>query len=172
MPAPETIVLFSFSIADLVACPDEATSAFLHIQRVVRDATVVDGNLSFGFYIHDDAWTIWGTYLSDRAHFETHIAPRLLEGFGRPVKSLVRSMAWLDCLAWFSDSHSNDATEDAFDTFYAQSVAVPEAAPLDEDVSREYFRIMAEVKAEPGQVCLRFLLTLFPSSYAILLTNI
>lgn len=156
VPAPETIVLFSFTIAGIVSHPEEATVAFLHIQRVVQDAIVVDGKISFGFYIHDDTWTIWGTFLGGQEHFEMHIAPKLLGGFSAGalsvVESLVRSTAWLDCLAWFSESHSNDATEEAFDTFYAQSVAVPEAAPLEEVVARKYFQTMAEARAEPGQV--------------------
>lgn len=60
-------------------------------------------------------------------------------------------MGWLECLAWFSDSHSNDATEEAFDTFYAQSVVIPENAPLSEKVLRDYFQTMKDTHLDPSQ---------------------
>lgn len=60
-------------------------------------------------------------------------------------------MKWLECLAWFSDSHSNDATEEAFDAFYAQSIAIPENAPLTKDVVRDYFQTMNEAQLVPSQ---------------------
>lgn len=55
------------------------------------------------------------SHRADEANLQ--IAPALLDGFKRPVERLVQSMDWLECLDWFSDSHSNNATEEAFDTF-------------------------------------------------------
>lgn len=109
------------------------------------------------------------------------IVPELLRGPKRPVKKLVQSLTWLACLDWFSNSHSNDATEDAFDTFvsptpspptpppfsrapftmdelitdnikYAQSVLVPESAPLSQQVAHDYFDCMRRAQLEPSQV--------------------
>lgn len=150
-PAPKRVVLFSYDIAGVVDNVDVATAAFLHLQQVVQDGATVDRNLSFGIYIHEGAWTIWGVYLGEQAHFETHIGPNLLGGFTQhavETKSLVQSLPWLDCLAWFSASHSNDATHEAFDTFYASSVVVPESAPLSAPVAREYFGAMRDASRD------------------------
>ncbi|KAI3398109.1 hypothetical protein diail_9862 [Diaporthe ilicicola] len=149
--APEEVVLFSYDLDGIVEDVDEATAAFLNIQQVVQDATIIDRDLSFGFYIHDGSWTIWGVFMRDKEHFQDQIAPALLRGFKRPVKKFVQTMAWLDSLAWFSGSHSNDATDDAFDTFYAQSALVPEHTPLGEKVVRDYFETMRSTSIDPSQ---------------------
>lgn len=72
--APERVVLFSFDIAGIVDDIDEATNAFLQIQKVVQDSEIVDQYLSFGFYIHERMWTIWGVYLGEKDHFESHVS--------------------------------------------------------------------------------------------------
>lgn len=61
-------------------------------------------------------------------------------------------MAWLDSLAWFSGNHSNDATDEAFDTFYAQSTLIPEHTPLSEKVVRAYFEAMRSASLDSSQV--------------------
>lgn len=61
-------------------------------------------------------------------------------------------MPWLDCLAWFSGNHSNDATEEAYDTFYAQSALIPEYTPLNETVVRAYFETMRSATLDSSQV--------------------
>lgn len=76
-------------------------------------------------------------------------------------------MGWLECLAWFSGSHSNDATEEAFDAFYAQSVIVPENAPLSEKTTREYFQTMKEaqlIRRNPGILTSTSIAALIPTS--------
>ncbi|KAL1865858.1 hypothetical protein Daus18300_006970 [Diaporthe australafricana] len=151
VPAPEEIVLFSYDIDGIVGDVDEATAAFMNIQQVVQDATIIDRDLSFGFYIHEGSWTIWGVFLRDKEHFEAQIAPALLRGFKRPVKKFVQTMAWLDSITWFSGSHSNDATDDAFDTFYAQSALIPEHTPLNEKVVRDYFETMRSTSIDSSQ---------------------
>lgn len=78
-------------------------------------------------------------------------------------------MSWLECLDWFSASHSNDATEEAFDVFvslhprpqdeliidnvkYAQSVLIPEEKPLSEEAAHNYFECMRNLRLESSQV--------------------
>lgn len=84
--------------------------------------------------------------------FDMQIAPALLGGFKRPIKKFAQAMAWLDALAWFSGNHSNDATEDAFDTFYAQSALIPEHNTLSENFVRSYFETMRSAGLDPSQV--------------------
>ncbi|KAI7774044.1 hypothetical protein LA080_009427 [Diaporthe eres] len=151
VPAPEEVVLFSYGIDGIVEDVDEATAAFLNIQQVVQNANVIDRDLSFGFYIHNGSWTIWGVFLRNQEAFEAKIAPALLDGFKRPVKKFVKTMAWLDCLDWFSGNHSNDATEEAYDTFYAQSALIPEHTPLNEKVVRAYFETMRSASLDSSQ---------------------
>lgn len=93
------------------------------------------------------------------------IAPALLDGFKRPVKKFVQTMAWLDCLDWFSGNHSNDATEEAYDTFYAQSALIPEHTPLNEKVVRAYFQTMRSASLDSSQVSL----SLFAHSCLVIL---
>ncbi|KAK7739056.1 hypothetical protein SLS53_005954 [Cytospora paraplurivora] len=150
-PAPEKVTLFSYEIEDMVEDVDGATAAFLRIQQVVQNSEIIDRDISFGFYIHDGKWTIWGVFLRDQEHFETRVAPALLQAFKTRIKKVVQSIAWLDCLDWFSASHSNDATEEAFDTFYAQSIGIPEDAPLSETVLHDYFQAMKEAQPGPSQ---------------------
>lgn len=71
--APGEVVLFSYDIDGIVGDVDEATAAFLNIQQVVQDATIIDRDLSFGFYIHEGSWTIWGVFLRDKKHFEAQV---------------------------------------------------------------------------------------------------
>lgn len=68
------MVLFSFEIEGIVDDVEEATSTFLSIQDVVQDSEKVDRRLSFGFYIHEKSWTLWGVYLGDKSHFESHVS--------------------------------------------------------------------------------------------------
>lgn len=72
--APERVVLFSLDIPGIVDDVDEATAAFLHIQNAVQDSEKVDRYLSFGFYIHDRSWTIWGVYLGDESQFKNQVS--------------------------------------------------------------------------------------------------
>lgn len=78
VPAPEEVVLFSYNIQGIVEDVDEATSAFLHIQQVVQDASVIDRDLSFGFYIHNGSWTIWGVCLKNQEDFEAKVSVTLV----------------------------------------------------------------------------------------------
>lgn len=151
--APDEVVVFSYEIEGIVRDVNEATAAFLNIQWVVQDpdSNIIDRDLSFGFYIHDGSWTIWGVFMRSQEVFESKIAPALLGGFKRPVKKFVQAMAWLDALAWFSGNHSNDATEDAFDTFYAQSALIPEHNTLGEKFVRAYFETMRSASLDPSQ---------------------
>lgn len=68
--APDRVVLFSLDIAGIGEDVDEATQAFLHVQKVVRDGSIIDRRLSFGFFIQNGNWTVWGIYLGDEDHFE------------------------------------------------------------------------------------------------------
>lgn len=74
VPAPEEVVLFSYDIAGIVDDVDEATAAFLNIQQVVQNANIVDRDLSFGFYIHNRSWTIWGVFLRNQEAFEAKVS--------------------------------------------------------------------------------------------------
>lgn len=71
-------------------------------------------------------------------------------------------MPWLDCLAWFSGNHSNDATEEAYDTFYAQSALIPEHTPLNEKVVRAYFETMRSATLDSSQVSVSLLANSHP----------
>ncbi|KAJ0103920.1 hypothetical protein J7T55_004245 [Diaporthe amygdali] len=131
VPAPNEVVLFSYDVEGIVEDVEEATAAFLNVQQVVQDASIIDRDISFGFYIHDGTWTIWGVFLRDKEHFEGKIAPALLRGFKRPVKKFVQN--------------------EAFDAFYAQSVLIPEHTPLTEKVVRDYFEAMRTAEVESSQ---------------------
>lgn len=74
VPAPEDVVLFSYEIEGIVEDVDEATTAFLNIQQIVQDANVIDRDLSFGFYIHNGSWTIWGVFLRNQEFFEDKVS--------------------------------------------------------------------------------------------------
>lgn len=101
------------------------------------------------------------------------ILRELLGGFKRPIQKLVQTVGWLECLDWFSGSHSNDASDEAFDTFvsisatlprwpsklithflrqYAQSVVIPQHTPLPEHTVREYFGVMQKATLDSTQV--------------------
>jgi hypothetical protein len=91
--------------------------------------------------------------LTGLTHCNVQIAPALLGGFKRAVEKFVQTMAWLDALAWFSGNISNDATEEAFDNFYAQNGLIPEYAPLIEKFVRAYFETCgAQVLTHPKSV--------------------
>lgn len=79
VPAPKEVVLFSYDIEGIVEDVDEATVAFLNIQRVVQDANVIDADVSFGFFIHDGSWTIWGVFLRNQEVFEAKVSVNWLQ---------------------------------------------------------------------------------------------
>lgn len=74
VPAPNEVVLFSYDVEGIVEDVEEATAAFLNVQQVVQDASIIDRDISFGFYIHDGTWTIWGVFLRDKEHFEGKVS--------------------------------------------------------------------------------------------------
>lgn len=74
VPAPDKVTLFSYDIEGMVEDVNEATTAFLHIQQAAQDSTIIDRDISFGFYIHDGMWTIWGVFLRDQEHFENQVS--------------------------------------------------------------------------------------------------
>lgn len=74
VPAPADVVLFSYEVEGIVEDVDEATTAFLNIQQIVQDANVIDRDLSFGFYIHNGSWTIWGVFLRNQEFFEDKVS--------------------------------------------------------------------------------------------------
>lgn len=76
-------------------------------------------------------------------------------------------MAWLDSLAWFSGNHSNDASEEAFDTFYAQSALIPEHSPLSEKSVRAYFETVQSASLDPSQVSFYLTSTFSPHDFVL-----
>lgn len=72
--APESVVLFSLDIAGIGDDVEEATQAFLHVQRVIQDSSIIDQRLSFGFFIQNGNWTIWGVYLGEKDHLENLVS--------------------------------------------------------------------------------------------------
>lgn len=72
--APEEVVLFSYDIEGIVESVDEATAAFMDIQRIVQDADFIDRDLSFGFYIHNGSWTVWGVFMKSEEVFEAKVS--------------------------------------------------------------------------------------------------
>lgn len=68
--APDSVALFSLDIAGIGGDVHEATRTFLHVQRVVQDGSIIDRRLSFGFFIQNGNWTIWGIYLGEKDHLE------------------------------------------------------------------------------------------------------
>lgn len=74
VPAPNEVVLFSYDIEGIVENVDEATAAFLNIQHAVQDANVIDADVSFGFFVHDGSWKIWGVFLKNQEVFEAKVS--------------------------------------------------------------------------------------------------
>ena len=88
VPAPSTVINFSFSIPNMITNVQNTVNAFLHIQAFAMNASVVDKNIGFGIYMDGDgSFSIGGTYFGTLNTFNTKIAPELLRTLAPAARS-------------------------------------------------------------------------------------
>lgn len=146
-PAPTSILNWGYTIP--IANPSVAAAAFSHIQSFALNTSIVDDRIGFGVTPSPSSWFINGTYRGDKATFEAKIAPALLHTLPKPSSSSLKSLSWLASLAdlWGSPLPQPLSGYNAHDTFYAKSVLVPEATPLNDSALLSYFTYISNAPA-------------------------
>lgn len=129
-PAPASIVYFQYSFQGVLNAQDTFTNAFLHIQDVAKNASVIDGKIGFGFYIDNyGTFNLQGSYFGSPDDFKAKVKPELLRTMPTSQETL-ESMSWYDFLVKLSnDDKITVSTTDyaQHENFYANSLTVPEA---------------------------------------------
>ncbi|KAF2138787.1 carbohydrate-binding module family 18 [Aplosporella prunicola CBS 121167] len=143
--APESIVYFSYGLADMWQSGEQTATYFQHIQDVAQNATVVDRKIGFGMYMDGSGFSLSGTYFGTEDEFNSKIAPELLRGLPKPTSSDVQSMGWIASLQKLGGASTITVPTsgyDQHDNFFAKSVTVPEDTPLTHDALTSYFDYM------------------------------
>lgn len=71
--APLSVVAWRFDLAGLLRDPQVATASFLHLQRLAQNASIVNRDTSFGIYLHNGVFTVWGIHLGDLSGFQHRV---------------------------------------------------------------------------------------------------
>jgi hypothetical protein len=168
-PAPKKVVSWTLDLPP--AAPsrsvDNATAAFLTLQKFAHDADAIDRRLSFGVTLGVDRFHVAGTYLGSFEQFNAKVGPALRccrhlilgadpgdsDDDDEEEKSTVddpnpdltaKEVSWLEALRILSESGTLTVPEPHMDrsNFYAKSVTVKEPG-LSEFNLRSFFEYMA-----------------------------
>lgn len=153
--APKSVVNFNYFFnlmnTSAGATPEDTAKAFLHIQAVAQNASVIDRRNSWGMYIDRSTFQVRGVYngTTNDTSYKAFIT-ELLRGLPTPINSNVTNLSWMEnniALGGNPDSTFNPPaphTAGSNDTFYAKSVVVPEDSPLTEAALVNYFTYLFE----------------------------
>jgi hypothetical protein len=132
LPAPSSVINFSFSIPAVLSSASVAANAFLNLQNFALTSPLVNRNISFGIYTDGHGFSLSGWYFGDQAFFTSTVAPAMLNGFPSPATSSIQSLSWLDSLVHEAGGPLNEPLTgyNAHDTFYAKSIVSHNAQPL------------------------------------------
>jgi len=129
-PAPSSILYFQYSFQNVLNAKDTFTNSFLHIQDVAKNASVIDKNIGFGFYIDNyGSFNLQGSYFGSADDFQTKVKPELLRSMPAS-KETVETLSWYDFLVKVSNAATITVSTTNYtqhEDFYANSLTVPEA---------------------------------------------
>ncbi|KAL8996219.1 MAG: hypothetical protein Q9169_004241 [Polycauliona sp. 2 TL-2023] len=145
LPAPASVVNWSFRIPNMFASAATSAKYFLHIQTVAQNASVVDRNLGLGMYMDGQGFSISGTYFGSLTNFNNKIKPELLRGLPAPQSSTATSMTWIQSLTALADGQPLVQPTTGYnlhDNFFAKSVVVPTSGQFTAATLTSYFDYM------------------------------
>ncbi|KAL9591245.1 MAG: hypothetical protein Q9179_007917, partial [Wetmoreana sp. 5 TL-2023] len=142
VPAPPSVVQWSFSIPDMFKTASTSATYFSHIQSFAQNASVVDRNLGIGVYMDGQAFSISGTYFGTLDNFNNKIKPELLRTLPTPTSSTAKSITWIESLTELANGQplqQPTSGYDLHDDFFAKSLVVPSSAPFTTAALTSYF---------------------------------
>ncbi|KAL9059101.1 MAG: hypothetical protein Q9206_001624 [Seirophora lacunosa] len=142
VPAPATVINWSFSIPNMFKSAATSANALLHIQAFAQNASVVDRKLGMGMYMDGYGFSISGTYFGSLADFNAKIKPELLRTLPAPTASSATPMTWIQSLTALANGQPlQQPTKgyDQHDSFFAKSLVVPASSPLTQSTWTAYF---------------------------------
>ncbi|KAI9853077.1 MAG: hypothetical protein M1838_001578 [Thelocarpon superellum] len=142
--APDSVVDFAINFEGALNSADAAAAAFLHIQKVAQDASIVDRDLAFRIYLDPNQYRVYGFYYNGEDNFRNKIYPALTRGLPVSTKTppSIRTLGWLDALLDLSNEKTLQTPFTGYnehDNFYAKSVVTQEAEPLTQAAVKSYF---------------------------------
>ncbi|KAL8905373.1 MAG: hypothetical protein Q9207_002684 [Kuettlingeria erythrocarpa] len=145
VPAPTSVINWSFSIPNMFTSAANSAQRLLHIQDFVRNASVVDRQLGMGMYMDGYGFSISGTYFGSLTDFNNKIKPELLRTLPAPTSSSATSMTWLQSLTALANGQPLQQPTTGYnqhDNFFAKSLVVPTSSPLTAATWTAYFEYM------------------------------
>ncbi|KAK3940858.1 Glucooligosaccharide oxidase [Diplogelasinospora grovesii] len=152
-PAPPTVIQWSYDLPQALTSVSAAVDTFKKVQTFALNASAVDRNLGFGVTIANNAtsFTVHGTYFGTEAHFNTTIAPALLEGLPTPAPdSSVEVVDWITSLTLLGGAATLAEPLHGYnerDNFFAKSVTTTE--PFPDDALTSFFSYVLNEGAKP-----------------------
>ena len=142
LPAPDSVVNWSFDLPKMFTNASTTASAFDHIQSFALNASFTDRNLGLGIFLDGTVFTVSGTYFGSLDTFNKKLVPALLSKLPEPTKKDVKSLSWLDSLKALDNNAPLEqplTTYSAHDDFFAKSVVTPSSKPLTVGALTSYF---------------------------------
>jgi hypothetical protein len=141
--APESVTYFGIEWGYMFEKKSTFTNAWLRLQEIARNSSVIDNRISFGVYL-DNAGTfsLSGYFSGTVSEFNAKIKPELLRNMPPAGPANVKSYTWYDYLVLLGgkDSIKEPTTGYAdHDTFFAKSLTVPEKDGLSAAALNAYF---------------------------------
>ncbi|KAF2404165.1 FAD-binding domain-containing protein [Trichodelitschia bisporula] len=141
--APDSIVNFAIIFGDMFSNKDRFVEAFMHLQDVAQNASVIDSKTSFGMKVNGFNFTVNGQYFGSAATFNSTILPELIRGFPKPISVDIREMDWLQSQEFWNGDQIEQARErtdyKTHKNFFANSLTVPEKTPLTAEAWGAFF---------------------------------
>lgn len=142
LPAPDSVINFSYSFPDMYSDTSKGVNAFLHFQDFAQNASVTTPDIGFGVYLDGSGLSISGQYFGSLDDFNTNIAPELLRTLPDPSSSSAKSLDWISSLTALSGESTLETPVHGYDlrdNFFAKSVTIPETEPLTEAGLTSFF---------------------------------
>ncbi|KAI1170275.1 Glucooligosaccharide oxidase [Nemania sp. FL0916] len=146
-PAPQTMINWQIDAPETMKSVESAVEAFLNIQKLVTDASVVDRQLGILAFLTHENFSLRGTYLGDVQTLKSTILPALRRAFPQHLqeepKVSVWEIDWLSSLVLLADGRKLDVVLDNAERscLYAKSAAIPRPG-LSRDALQGYFQYL------------------------------
>jgi FAD/FMN-containing dehydrogenase len=144
-PAPAEVVNWSLSFGSVTKTVSKSVNAFLQVQKMALNASVVSADLGFNVHLGGSTFDIGGTYFGSLDDFNNKIKPKMLENLPTPDGTNQFELDWPASLLSLDGGVSlqSPSPYNVQANFFAKSVVVPQTGFTKESL-KNLFQYIAD----------------------------
>jgi hypothetical protein len=149
LEAPKSMINFKYEFKGLFKSVSKISSFFSHVQDFARNSSVVDDSLGgLGMYMENGELELRGIYFGSLKDYRAKLEPEMLRMLPAPATPpTVEPLGWLESLLLWGGMDTLATPTGNYSVnynFFAKSVTVPDASPLNASALNSYFSYMIQ----------------------------